>query len=270
MVDFNLAKAFGFESEAAAIFFAILYIPLLGWYIRQSFARPTYVHIILALFCTIRIGAFILRAILISMDSVGKSLAALIADEVQFGVGYFGLLYSSYTLVLDLEILQNRPQSSNPLVRLTKNRLFFRIGLFVAVVLGILSAKEISSNGTISHTGNIEHIVSTILFLVLTLLQAFQTVVLARAEHSTIGERRNNETFGSRHSMTILSAGALLLVVRELFYTATIVNTAKQNNEHFWYPLVAVPELLVVTLLATPGLVPRREEIQRRNPEQHH
>jgi hypothetical protein len=136
------------------------------------------------------------------MDSVGKSLAALIADEVQFGVGYFGLLYSSYTLVLDLwvitivhittcshrlhsEILQNRPQSSNPLVRLTKNRLFFRIGLFVAVVLGILSAKEISSNGTISHTGNIEHIVSTILFLVLTLLQAFQTVVLARAEHSS-------------------------------------------------------------------------------------
>lgn len=66
--------------------------------------------------------------------------------------------------------------------------------------------------------------------------------------------------------MTILSVGALLLLVRELFYTATIVNTLKQNNEHFWYPLVAVPEILVVILLATPGLVPRREEIQQRFP----
>jgi hypothetical protein len=67
--------------------------------------------------------------------------------------------------------------------------------------------------------------------------------------------------------MAILSLGALLLLVREVFYTATITNTAKQNEEHFWYPLVAVPEILVVILSATPGLVPRREEIQQRLPK---
>lgn len=51
MDNINLAKAFGFESVGAAIVFAILYIPLLGWYIRQSFARPTYVHFVLVVFC---------------------------------------------------------------------------------------------------------------------------------------------------------------------------------------------------------------------------
>lgn len=50
----------------------------------------------------VRIAAFVLRAILISMDSVGKTLSNLITDEILFGVGFFGLLYSSYTLVLDL------------------------------------------------------------------------------------------------------------------------------------------------------------------------
>lgn len=67
--------------------------------------------------------------------------------------------------------------------------------------------------------------------------------------------------------MSILSVGAILLLVREIFYTATITNTLKQNNEHFWYPLVAIPEILVVILLATPGLVPRREEIHQRYPK---
>ncbi|KAF8193705.1 hypothetical protein BJ912DRAFT_1021525 [Pholiota molesta] len=267
MDNINLAKAFGFESVGAAVVFAILYIPLLGWYIRQSFARPTYVHFVLVVFCAIRIAAFILRAILISMDSVGKKLSNLITDEILFGVGFFGLLYSSYTLVLDLELMQDRPESSNPLIRLTKNRRLFRLVLLIAVILGIVASTEISSSGTISHTGKLERIVSTVIFLVLTILQAFQTFLLAQMELATRGAKRDNESFGSRHSMAILSLGALLLLVREVFYTATITNTAKQNQEHFWYPLVAVPEILVVILSAIPGLVPRREEIQQRLPK---
>lgn len=183
--------------------------------------------------------------------------------------------------------MQDRPESSNPLIRLTKNRRLFRLVLLVAVILGIVASTEISSSGTISHTGKLERIISTIMFLVLTVLQAFQTFLLARMELSSMyipffnqvlhvpdahdytakGVKRDYESFGSRHSMTILSLGALLLLVREVFYTATITNTAKQNEEHFWYPLVAVPEILVVILSATPGLVPRREEIQQRLPK---
>lgn len=84
------------------------------------------------------------------------------------------------------EIVQNRPESSNPIVQLTKNRRLFRLGLLAAVILGIVASNQISSNGIISHSGKVEREVSTILFLALTLLQAFQTVVLARMEHSSM------------------------------------------------------------------------------------
>ncbi len=48
-VDF--AAAFGYHSEGAAILFAVLYFPLFCYFCLQSFARPTYVHIVMAVFC---------------------------------------------------------------------------------------------------------------------------------------------------------------------------------------------------------------------------
>lgn len=51
-------------------------------------------------------------------------------------------------------------------------------------------------------------------------------------------------------------------MIRELFLISTVTNAAKQYNEHFFYPLVALPEILVVILYTTPGLVPRRAELQ--------
>ena len=59
----------------------------------------------------------------------------------------------------------------------------------------------------------------------------------------------------------ILLVISLLLIVRETFATATVNNSAKQSNEHFWYPFLAVPEFLVVILFSTPGLVPRQDEV---------
>jgi hypothetical protein len=50
----------------------------------------------------VRITAFGIRAALAGLDSAGETLSLLIADEILSGVGFFGLLYSAYTLVLDL------------------------------------------------------------------------------------------------------------------------------------------------------------------------
>jgi len=47
----TLANVIGIESIAPAIVFVILYVPLLGWFVLQSMKRPTYVYVILALFC---------------------------------------------------------------------------------------------------------------------------------------------------------------------------------------------------------------------------
>lgn len=59
----------------------------------------------------------------------------------------------------------------------------------------------------------------------------------------------------------ILLAISALLLVREGFSAATMSNSTKQDNEHLWYPLLVVPEILAVILYATPGLVPRRDEL---------
>ncbi|KAF8168762.1 hypothetical protein BJ912DRAFT_862467 [Pholiota molesta] len=269
----NLAKAFGFHSEPAAIAFAVIYVPLFGWFTRQCFARPTYVYFIINLFCQIRLAAFVLRAILIRVDAVGEKLGPLIADEVLFGVGFFSLLYSAYTLVLDMCRDQTEPPPSlNFLVRLTKNRHVFRVVLMLAVILGVMASTGTAKNGSVSGTAQTERKVSTILFLVLTILQAAQTLFLVQMDmagtlyHRFIDFRRPNESFGSRNAMTILLAVSLLLLVREGFSTATMTNALKQNNEHFWYPLMAVPEVLIVVLLSLPGLVPRKEEMQQRYP----
>jgi hypothetical protein len=47
----NYAKAFGIHSVAAAAIFAVLYAFLLPYYIFRAFRNPTYVLIVLAVFC---------------------------------------------------------------------------------------------------------------------------------------------------------------------------------------------------------------------------
>jgi hypothetical protein len=49
----------------------------------------------------VRIAAFTIRAVLAGSKTAGDNLGVVVADEILSSVGYFGLLYSSYTLVLD-------------------------------------------------------------------------------------------------------------------------------------------------------------------------
>ncbi len=73
--------------------------------------------------------------------------------------------------------------------------------------------------------------------------------------------REHAEAFGEKHGSFILCAISILLIVREAFLTATINNTEAALNEHSWYPLVALPEILAVILYCAPGLVPRRSKL---------
>jgi len=53
-------------------------------------------------FCLlVRTAAFVLRAILIDVKSVGENLGAYIADEVLFSIGFFGLLLAAYEVVAE-------------------------------------------------------------------------------------------------------------------------------------------------------------------------
>lgn len=73
---------------------------------------------------------------------------------------------------------------------------------------------------------------------------------------------RGKDSLGIRYGNYILLLISVMLVIRECFSAATVTNAAKQNNEHFWYPLIALPEIIVVIFYTTPGLVPKRAELQ--------
>jgi hypothetical protein len=74
------------------------------------------------------------------------------------------------------------------------------------------------------------------------------------------------EQFGSKHAGIIMTVVSILLLVREAFSAATVNNLLKQNEEKLWYPLIAIPEVLVVLLFSSPGLVPDRKELAERVP----
>jgi hypothetical protein len=166
-------------------------------------------------------------------------------------------------------------------LRITQNRRLFRAAILIALILGIASSSSTNSNGSSSTTTDTLHVASTIIFLVVTVLQAVQTIFLAnkrvsgtlsfliyivpKTHFSVQGQNKyfnqGNNSIGVRYGNYILLMISLLLVVREAFATATVKNTAKQDNEHFWYPFLAITEILAVSLFTAPGLVPRQDEV---------
>lgn len=116
----NYAHATGIHSVAAASIFAVLYAFLLPFYILKAFRNPLYVLIILSLFCAsklvgrlvleiretdrsylVRVTAFVIRAVLAGSEAAGEDIGLLIGETIVYSVGFFGLLYSAYNLVLD-------------------------------------------------------------------------------------------------------------------------------------------------------------------------
>ncbi|KAH7889547.1 hypothetical protein F5I97DRAFT_1924083 [Phlebopus sp. FC_14] len=258
----NYASYAGIHSLAAAVIFAIIYGPLLAFFVLKSVQRPTYVYIILALFSTVRVTAFILRALLANVAADGENLNLLIAYEILYNVGFFGLLYSAYTLVADRVAFAKNPPNG-PISRLLRMRFFFRLALTVAVAIGITGVIQ-SSLGTSSstvNTGNTLRKAAIYIFLACSVLVLLQTIFLARVEFTEGGYRGSNRGIGSTYGIYILLIISLLLVAREAFFTATANNTTEQSKEGIWYPLSALTELLAVTLFATPGLVPARSEL---------
>lgn len=155
----------------------------------------------------------------------------------------------------------------------------------MAVVLGIVAGTETSASS--ASQAQALRIASLVLFLFLTIIQALQTGILATSSISGMQKKkinyssplrngltndispghsqyytRSKDSLGIQYGNYILVITSILLIIREVFSVATVTNTAQLYNEHLWYPLIALPEILVVILYVTPGLVPRRDELQ--------
>lgn len=174
----------------------------------------------------------------------------------------------------------------NPLSRITSNRHLIRIALAVAVGLGITGSTYLS--GSTPHDIDLYNTLrkaSMIIFLVVTALLAIHTLFLILAEHAALSKspphpfltyRSATQHFtfqsgngslhktspGSAHGTYTLCLIVILLLIREIYLTATL-STSRQN-EALWYPFAALPELLAVLLFAVPGLVPEKSELAAR------
>ncbi|KAJ6552245.1 hypothetical protein DFH09DRAFT_1038858 [Mycena vulgaris] len=260
MPSIDYATAFGIHSVAAAALFAALFLPLGFWFVRQSIKNTTYVYIILTLFCAMRVTAYIMRAIMANSTAQGSNLNLFIADQVLFGVGFFALLYSAYTLVLDRDIAAGGEPGGLFSLNLLRNASVFRMILTASVALGIVGTIDSTkSDPSDVAQGKTLRKASTAIFLALTVVQVVQSAwFFSQGAHS----RNSARPFGDRHGRYLLCVISLLMLVREVFLTATINNPSKQNDERLWYPLVALPELLAVLCYAVSGLVPTRAALK--------
>ncbi|KAF5369143.1 hypothetical protein D9757_011065 [Collybiopsis confluens] len=258
----NYAKLFGFHSIPAAVILAVCYLPLGILFLPKLIAHRSYLVFTITLFCWIRLGAFILRAVMIASKSAAEDENVFIADEVLFSIGFFGLLYGAYGLVVDrLELRESStPATHNPhpLMILLRNRKLFHLALTGGVIMGIIGITN-STGSSPSSSGNNLRKASLAVFVVLTILQALQTFTLVMAERSDPPEYRSKymeHTIGARHGAIIFILISVLLLVREIYMLATIGSVVKQNKEATWYPFVALPELVCVALYAIPGIIP--------------
>ncbi|KAM6492299.1 hypothetical protein JOM56_012023 [Amanita muscaria] len=258
----------GIQSLPAAIAFAVLYAPLEAWYIRTLFRNLRRYVIVLTAFCQIRVVSFIIRALLAGNSSAAQNMSLYIAEQVLLSIGYFALLFSAYTIVMDrTDIIkqhylgdssQQLDYPLNIVLGLVQNRHLFRI-VMVAVILGIVG----SSSSSNSQSSSTLRRASVIIFLVLTVLQTLNTLMFINMEFVDARIRYPpHAPFGARNGSIVLLVISTLLLTREIFITATLGNTAVYQNEHFWYPFVAVPELVAVALYLAPGLFPEPQPAQ--------
>ncbi|KAF7366919.1 hypothetical protein MSAN_00950600 [Mycena sanguinolenta] len=259
-MSYDYASAFGIHSVAAAVIFAVLYLPLSLWFIRQSIKNTTYVYIILTLFCAMRLTAFIIRAILADSTKQASNEGLFIADEVLFGIGFFALLYSAYSLVLDRDVIAGGEGPAFFSLNLLRNPNLFRMLLTAGVAVSIIGTTDsTSTNPTHVSTGLKLHKAGIAIFFALTIVQMVQTAWYFREEHSLKSSERK---FGDRNGPYLLSLISILMLVREVFFIATLNNSARQNEEQLWYPLVAVPEFMAVLCYSVSGLVPTRAALK--------
>ncbi|KAF9017430.1 hypothetical protein BDZ89DRAFT_1103805 [Hymenopellis radicata] len=267
----NYAAGYGYKSLTAAVIFTIAYIPLSPWFVFKAISDFTWIWITLHVFCSIRIAAFLIRAIEIGSDSEGENLTLLIVDQVLLLAGFFGLLYAAYSAVLDREQLLDLPPPSSTLARgfMRWRRTFFHLAGAGAVAIGIVAATQALSKDSDMPPDTIASLrkVSTLIFLILTIVQALQTLYLVQRER----ERSKSfspadRSIGGVHGAYIFVAISVLMLIREIYFAATVSDQAKQRDENYWYPLGALPELLAVILFCAPGLVPGRKSLPKYEP----
>jgi len=265
----------------------VIYFLVMLWYMVQAVRRHGWVYGFLAFFSALRVVSFSLRAAMANNfhnDALNRNMA--IAYMVLYNVGFFSILLSANRLLHDRQRLAKidraREKGRSFLPRMMggfrKGR-FVELLLLLSVILGAVGgAYALGADVSRTTVGNKLNEAGTYIFLVVTVLIALLTFAVIRIERSLRGTSTAAAT--ATHHHLILLVITILLLLRILFYASTVhqratgqptpasaasssIRQSAQGNEHLWYPLAALAELLVVLLFLAPGLVPLRSMVMR-------
>jgi hypothetical protein len=246
---------------------------------------------------TVRVTSFSIRAELAASTSAGSNLSLVIAYGVLAAIGFFGLIYSAYTLIVDRCVPSPTlsPQWFSPAGQAAapRQRHATRAAhahLPAAAVRaavphrrdrardcgeqsGVLHEQQYARDVEDAARGERVHVPRHDRsrrapgradgdrrgqLYVAAVARQLRTVLTSG---SPAGPPRSTGPFGARHGTFVLTPLVLVLLVREAFAAITLHNAAQADDEGLWYPFSALPELLAVLLFAVPGLVPDRAEM---------
>jgi len=256
----NYAKQLLIKSFPWAIGLSFIYFLLLVIYIFKAVRNSTYVLWIIAFFCQVRVVAFAMRALLTKRETAGENFHFVLAQQIIYGIGFFGVLYSAYIMVIDRQIIKRTTQAS-PLARITENLHLIRLALIAAVSLSITGVIMLNTGSTTNTVTTGKHLraASAIIFVLIAILLVLQTVFASVAESRRIPDEKDHDSLASFGLYVLLFCG-LLLLVREFFMLGTNGNIL-QYKERLFYPFAACTELLVVLFFLLPGITPQKHEL---------
>ncbi|KAJ7686016.1 hypothetical protein B0H17DRAFT_1137211 [Mycena rosella] len=275
----NYASILGIQNKWAPILFAVLYFIIMIWYLIQAVRKRAFVYAGLALFSAMRVVSFSLRAAIASNHhnaAFNRQMAT--AYEILYNIGFFSLLLSAYRLLHDRRRLAQMDKARNGLQRalsgLHRGR-FVELLLLAAIVLGAVGgAFALGTDTGRTRVGDRLTSASTYILLAVTLFVVLLTFLLISLERA-LRRTGTPSPLGASSHHALLVFIALLLLLRILYFAATVhqrangqptpasqasstVKQTAQANEHLWYPLAALAELLAVLLFLSGGLVPLR------------
>ncbi|KAJ7027142.1 hypothetical protein C8F04DRAFT_1123212 [Mycena alexandri] len=288
----NYAQIIGIHNKWAPIVFAVIYALVMVWYSVQAIRRHGWVYGFLALFSALRVVSFSLRAAMANNHhNAAFNRQMAIAYEVLYNIGFFSILLSAHRLLNDRRRLAKIDRAGSRLhqsmSRFHKGR-FIELLLLTSVILGAIGvAFALGTNTGRTDVGNKLGQASTYIFLATTVFIVLLTFLGIHIERALRRKSTGASTGGgsalsgaTNHHHLILLIIAALLLLRILFYAATIhqratgqptpasqaassIKQTAQGNEHLWYPLAALAELLAVLFFLTPALVPVRSLVNR-------
>nr|GAT47638.1 predicted protein [Mycena chlorophos] len=280
----NYAADLGIKNKWAPILFAVLYFCLMVWYIAQTIRRRQWVFAGLAIFSTFRVVSFSIRAAIAhNHHNAAFNRHMAIAYVILYNIGFFSVLLSAYRLLHDRRRLAKIDSARNKghhalhrvLGHVHKGR-FMELLLLLAILVGAVGIGYVyGTDSSRTELGDRLSDAGTYLFLAVAILIVLLTFVLIHIERALRGQSGRPASSWNQH--IILLGVAAMLLMRMVFYAATVhqrasgeqtptagVGNKAQNNEHFWYPLAALAELLVALLILVPGLSPLRQALANR------